>query len=211
MKKIIRYTLATILSLGVFSSCVVEDDYEIPIYKKMLLSETFESLPAGGGTTELPVILDGWINTNIGTGTRLWHVRAFNNNKFADFSSNFSEAGVTDENWLITPEVSITKPSLFRFSTEVRFHNYDNLSVWISTDYDGTVEGISTATWVQLDAFISGSAQNGNNIFTSSGDIDLSEYVGSDIRIGFKYTGIGGSSSSQSSTYRVDNITIFEN
>jgi len=204
-----HYFILAIISFAVIS-CVSDDDYQIPNYRKVLLFETFESLPAGGGTEELAVNLENWINVNVGTGDRLWHVRQFQGNKFADFSSNFSDAGVTDENWLITPQILLEKPSSLRFATEVRFHNFNNLSVWISTDYDGTTEGISTANWQQLEeAFISGASENGNNIFTGSGDIDLSQYTESNIRIGFKY--VGSKSSGQTSTYRVDNITIFEN
>jgi len=204
-----HYLILAIITLAVIS-CVSDDDYQIPNYRKVLLFETFESLPAGSGSNELAVNLDGWINENIGTGDRLWHVRQFSNNKFADFSSNFSDNNVTDENWLITPEIHLENASSLRFSTEVRFHNFNNLSVWISTDYDGTTEGISTANWQPLeDAFISGASENGNNIFTESGDIDLTKYTDSNIRIGFKY--VGSKSGNQSSTYRIDNITIFEN
>jgi len=203
-----HFLFAPILMI-VITSCVSDDDYQIPAYRKALLFETFESLTAGGGTNEIAVALEGWINVNIGTGDRLWQVRQFENNKFADFSSNFSDDGVTDENWLITPEIHIENPSSFRFATEVRFHNFDNLSVWISTNYEGTTEGISTADWQPLEAFISGVAEDRNNIFTESGDVDLSQYIGTKIRIGFKY--VGSKSSNQSSTYRIDNITIFEN
>jgi len=207
--RFLKYNLLLAMIIIPIASCVSDDDYQIPAYRKVLLSETFESLTAGSGTNEIAVALEGWVNVNIGTGDRLWHVRQFSNNKFADFSSNFSDDGVTDENWLITPEIHIEKPSSFRFATEVRFHNFDNLSVWISTDYDGTTQGISTADWQPLEAFISSSAESGNNIFTESGNVDLSQYIGSKIRIGFKY--VGSKSANQSSTYRIDNITIFEN
>jgi len=207
--RFLKYNLLLVLTIVGITSCVSDDDYQIPVYRKVLLSENFESLTAGSGSNEIAVSLENWINVNTGTGDRLWHVRQFNNNKFADFSSNFSDNAVTDENWLITPEIQIEKPSSFRFSTEVRFHNFDNLSVWISTNYDGTTEGISTADWQPLEAFISGASENGNNTFTESGEIDLSQYIDTKIRIGFKY--VGSKSANQSSTYRIDNITIFEN
>jgi len=208
--RFLKYNLLLAMIIIPVVSCVSDDDYQIPIYKKVLLSETFESLQAGSGANELAVNLENWINVNIGTGDRLWHVRQFQNNKFADFSSNFSDDGVTDENWLITPEILLEKSAVLRFATEVRFHNYDNLSVWISSDYDRTIQGINTANWQPLEsAFISGAAQNGNNIFTQSGDIDLSEYTGAKVSVGFKY--LGSKTDGQSSTYRIDNITIFEN
>src|SRR5690606_38842658 len=115
-----------------------------------------------------------------------------------------------DEAWLITPEVVLTDASYgLSFTTQVRFHNYDNLSVLISTDYDGTPEGISTATWEPLDAYIPGTAESGDDIFVGSGVVSLDAFSNSAIRIAFKY--VGNKGANQTSTYQLDNIAIFEN
>src|SRR5690606_25071637 len=205
---ILKYSLLTAIVLSVFTSCVGEDDYELPVYKKVLISQNFESLPAGGGTTELPVELEGWINTNIGTGSRVWHIRQFNNNKYADFSSFYSEESEVDQTWLITPALTIDHSNyFFSFDYQIRFYNYSNLAVFISQDYDGSVEGIEQANWQPLNIdFPSG---NTNDQFISSGNISLSEYSNSTIRIAFKY--VGSKQANQTTTFQIDNITIFEN
>ena len=207
---ILKYSLLTAITLMLVTSCVSEDDYALPAYKKVVLSENFESSPHGSGSNEVPVNLEGWVNVNLGTGTRLWSVKQFSNNKFAEFSSYYSNAPEVDETWLITPEINLLETSYaMSFTTQARFHNYDNLSVVISTDYDGTPEGISTATWEPLDAYIPGSAESGDDIFVSSGVVNLDAYINSTIRIGFKYVGSEGAN--QTTTYQVDNIAIFEN
>lgn len=207
---ILKYSLLTVLTLIVFTSCVSEDDYVLPAYKKVILSENFESSTHGGGTNEVPVDLDGWVNVNLGTGNRVWSVKQFSNNKFAEFSSFYSVNPQVDESWLITPEINLLDTSYgLSFTTQARFHNYNNLIVVISTDYDGTPEGISTATWEPLEAFISGSSESNNNLFTSSGTIDLNTYRNSAVRIGFKY--VGSKAANQTTTYQLDDITIFEN
>jgi len=205
---ILKYTLLSAIALIAFTSCIAEDDYALPTYKKVVLSENFESSQHGSGSNEIPVNLEGWVNVNLGTGTRLWSVKQYDNNKFAEFSSFYSVTPEVDESWLITPEINLLDTSYaISFSTQARFHNYDNLSVLVSTDYDGTPEGISTATWEPLEAFISGAGQN--DVFTSSGVISLDIYRNSTIRIGFKY--VGNKGANQTTTYQLDNIAIFEN
>lgn len=62
----LKYTLLSIFALTLFVSCVGENDYEIPKYKKTLLSEGFEKYPYGN---EVPVDIEGWVNVNI-TGSQ---------------------------------------------------------------------------------------------------------------------------------------------
>ncbi len=200
----LKYTLLSIFALTLFVSCVGENDYEIPKYKKTLLSEGFEKYPYGN---EVPVDIEGWVNVNI-TGSRTWSVKEYSKNKFAEFSSFYSSPGEIDEVWLITPEVALGSiPTLFSFVTQARYHNHDNLSVWISKDYDGTTEGISTATWQPLAAYMA--QPEDVNKFKSSGFIDLSEFGNSTVRVGFKY--LGNKQANKTTTYQLDNISIFEN
>lgn len=214
---ILKYSLLTAIALTVFTSCVGEDDYALPAYKDKVVitaqtpfKETFEGHTEGWGSNEVAVTSGGWFNANIGTGNRLWHVRQYSNNKFAEFSSFYSNNNQIDETWLITPKLELLDESYsFSFETQVRFYTNDNLSVYISTDFDGTTEGIETATWTPLNTFISSAAQDGNNEFTGSGVISLDEYSNSTVRIGFKY--VGNKSTGETSTYQIDNVTIFEN
>ncbi len=205
---ILKYTLLTAIALVFFASCVSEDDFELPLYKQVIFSEGFESAPHGSGTNEIPVALEGWVNANLGTGERLWSVKQFSNNKFAEFSSFYSTSSQTDVAWLITPEIALENLSCsLSFNVQARFHNHDNLAVFISQDYDGTIEGITTANWQELNAYIPGSSDG--NAFVPSGEIDLSDYIDTTIRIGYRY--IGNKQANQTTTFQLDNVTIFEN
>jgi hypothetical protein len=201
----LKYSLLAFFSMTLFVSCVGEDDFELPKYKNTIFSEGFEKYPYGN---EVAVDIEGWVNVNL-TGSRVWAVKQYNNNKFAEFTSFYSSATETDEVWLITPEIELaTAANTFNFVTQARYHNHDNLSVWVSQNYDGTVEGISTATWQPISAYIAQSGDSNNNKFMSSGFIDFSEFNESTIRIAFKY--VGSKQANKSTTYQLDNITLFE-
>lgn len=207
MKKIIKSLL--ILSIAAnLTSCVSEDDFSIPKFTEYPIFESFESSTAGSGANEVPVSLDGWINVNLGSGTRVWGVKQFNSNKFAEFSSFYSVASETDEAWLITsPVVLKDKAYTLTFDSQVRFYTNDNLTVLISQDFSGNADQINNATWVELEgAFIPGSGQE--NTFYPSGNISLEEYKNSTIRIAFRY--IGSKQANTTSTFQIDNIKVFE-
>lgn len=201
----LKYSMLAFFSLTLFVSCVGENDYDLPNYKKTVFSEDFEKYPYGN---EVPVNIEGWVNVNL-TGSRVWAVKQFSSNKFAEFSSFYSTTSEDDEAWLITPDIELeTAENTFNFATQARFHNTDNLSVLVSQDYDGTVEGISTATWQPISAYIAKSADSNNDKFMSSGFIDFTEFNNSTIRIAFKY--VGSKQANKTTTYQLDNITIFE-
>ncbi len=193
-----------------FTSCVKEDDFDIPTLKEVVFYEGFEDATAGSGSTEIPVTLEGWVNSNLGTGTRLWIVKQFNNNKFAEFSSFYSVAPATDESWLITPEIELKDASYaLSFATQVRFFTNNNLEVFISQNFDGDATNIAAANWIALNPIISGQANNNSNVFLSSGEVNLTQYKNSKVRIGFKY--VGSKQAGTTSTFQLDNIKVFEN
>ncbi len=197
------------LSITLFTSCVKEDDFAIPPIKAILFQENFETITPGSGSTEIPIALEGWINANT-SGSRVWSGKTFDNNKFAEFSSYYSASGSTDETWLITKaiDLSASNSKVFSFSSVNRFYNGDVLKVYISEDYDGTIPGISTATWTELNPILpTSSAQNDAKI--GSGPMDISSYVGTNVRIAFKYK--GSKSANPTTTFQLDNIKIYEN
>ncbi len=206
MKKIIKSLLILSIALN-FTSCVSEDDFSIPEFAEYPIFESFESSTSGSGANEVPVSLDGWINTNLGTGNRVWGVKQFSNNKFAEFSSFYSVAPDTDEAWLITSEINLKDKSyIFTFDAQVRFFTNNNLTVLISQDFSGDVNEINDATWVELNPSLPGSGQE--NSFYPSGEISLDEYKNSTIRIAFRY--IGSKQANTTSTFQIDNIKVFE-
>ena len=93
-----------------------------------------------------------------------------------------------------------------RFSTKDAFNNGEGLTVFVSTDFTGNVEN---ATWEELPATIAtGSSSGYASSFTNSGDIDLSEYIGDDVYIAFRYS---GDTNVVTTTYQIDNISVSVN
>ena len=194
-----------VLSTSALTSCVGDDDYVIPTVFSYAFNEGFETSPTGSGTVEVPIALEGWVNYNA-TSTRLWHARTFNNDKYAEFSSFYSAAGTNDVAWLITPAIDLTATTgeALSFVTKTRFWNGYPLTAFISTDYDGTTAGIATATWTPLTF----TAPTANDVFVSSGNIDISSYESDNVRIAFKYT---GSKSGVTTTLQLDKVKITKN
>lgn len=116
--------------------------------------------------------------------------------------SNFSGGNTACETWLISPAVDLTGATAPTFSFE-NAYNYAGpaLSVWVSTDYDGS-SAPSTATWTQLTVTLS----PGGWAWVNSGNIDMTPYISANTYIGFRYTG----SNSDGSTWEIDNVTIQE-
>ena len=203
--KFLKTIFLLALSSSVLTSCVGDDDYVIPTVYRYAFNEGFETSTTGSGSNEVAIALEGWVNYNA-TGTRLWHARTFSNNIYAEFSSFYSVTGTNDVAWLITPELDLTATTgeVLSFTTKTRFANGYPLTVLISTDYDGTTGGIATATWTPL-VF---TAPTVNDVFVSSGNIDLSSYESDNVRIAFKYT---GSKAGVTTTLQLDNVKITKN
>ena len=209
MKNIFKSTLFFVLGLTILTSCSKEDDYAIPPYKPVFFSENFETITAGSGSTEIPVAIDGWINTNLTNTARSWSGKVFSNNKFAEFSSFYSASNATDDVWLITEKLDFTKTveETLMFTSINRFNNGSVLKVYVSEDYDGTVPGITTATWTEINPTLPTAAQN--DISVASGQMDLSAFDGDNVRIAFRYQ--GSKASGLTTTFQLDNIKLFEN
>lgn len=166
-------------------------------------TQNFESHAAGTGVS---VNIDGWTNINVNGGQRVWEVREFDGNKYAQTSA-FSSNENPYEVWMVTNGVNIPEGSspILTFGTKDGFYNGDALTVKISTNYSGNV---NAATWTNLNATLSsGHASGYGDSFVSSGDIDLSAYAGQTIYIAFQYV---GASNGVTTTYQVDNISIVE-
>ena len=209
MKNIYKSIFLLVLSSVTLTSCVSEEDTAIPTIKELILNESFETVITGSGSTEVPIELEGWSNYTV-AGSRKWHGRTFSNNKYAEFSSFYSNASTdpNDEVWLISPalDFSNTSNETFSFETKIRFWQGAALTVYVSDDYDGTQAGIATATWTALTPVLPTSTQA--DVIVPSGNIDLSMYS-SNVRVAFKY--VGSKQTGLTTTYQIDNIKIFEN
>jgi hypothetical protein len=145
------------------------------------------------------ISLRGWINLAV-KGTRRWEAREFNGNFYAQATA-FNSPDLEMETWLITPPIRLDEHRFLSFRSAQAFYEHDGLSVWISKDFNG--DNFSEATWTELDAIIAGDNITQNQ-WLNSGDIDLAEFDGI-VYIGFRYI---GTSSTNTTTYRIDDVQI---
>ena len=173
-----------------------------------IFSQNFESITATGNNQFIG--LPGWTNVSMNSGAEKWEARIFSNNKYAQFSA-FQTGETNVDARLITPAINLnnTTDESLRFGFKTGFYNGVALTVWYSTDYDGsgTVAAVNAATWTQLP--ISKIPTVTDNSFAanfySSGLVDLSAISGN-VHIAFKYV---GSSTGITTTYQVDNIEVY--
>lgn len=105
------------------------------------------------------------------------------------------------ESWLVSPYIDLAdvNTATLSFEQAVNYASPDGvLSVMITTEYEGTVDGIEWEE-LQLSAWPAGS----NWTFISS-TADLTPYAGQRVTIAFKYT----STSSASATWEVKNFVV---
>ncbi len=162
------------------------------------VNENFNSV-----TADQDIAFTGW--TNIAeAGTRKWQGKVFSGNGYAQATAYNS--GLTSMvSWMITPPVIMDQKKYLRFNTAKAFYAHNDntgLTVWASTDFDGT--NIAGASWTQLNVTVAGQA-DADHTFIESGDYDLSPFIGNDyVFIAFKYRG----SDTESTSYRVDDVYI---
>lgn len=146
--------------------------------------------------------IDGWVNEAI-EGTRKWIARDYDGNFFAQATSY--NGGEANDCWLITKAINLdelTNPKL-EFESAIAYWVHDGLTVYISTDFDGS--DITSATWEEINCDLAGQ-QNNNYEWVESGIIDLSGYSGT-AYIAFQYT--GDDNAGNTTTYRIDNVKVY--
>lgn len=194
MKKLIKTLIITLSSALVLSSCVKDDDYAIPTIYEYLFVDGFDTS------------WSDWTKYSV-TGAQEWvldtqYGHPGNCAKMSGFQSGSSNV---NEDWLISPAIDLSSVSsaALKFDTATKFSG-NPVQIYISNDYVGSGDP-SLATWNELTGTLSPST--GNYDWTSSGNINISGYTGSDVYIAFKYT----STSSESATWEVDNVKILKN
>jgi hypothetical protein len=144
----------------------------------------------------------GWTVAQV-VGSDTWEVGFFGSNalKIQNYDGSANNAC---ESWYISPEINLTSsPSAsMKFDNDTRY-NGDQLKLLISTNYSGTGNP-NNSTWVDMSAFVSWDPDTGAWGFHDSGVIDLTQFIGNTIFIGFKYTG----SDSDGATWELDNISV---
>jgi hypothetical protein len=171
------------------------DDFEL------LLEEDFEAY------LDFDPISGDWTNY-IEEGTRDWIARTTTDtgnpgSKIAKISS-FGSGDASTVSWLITPAIDLDAQEFefFDFESSNSYSDGSELELLISTDWDGTDAGVSSATWTALPATIVPDDTYYKD-WVYSGLVDLSPYSGN-AYIAFKYTANSGNTG----TYEIDNIKV---
>ncbi|NRD24509.1 hypothetical protein HNV10_14720 [Winogradskyella litoriviva] len=151
----------------------------------------------------------GWTNY-AEAGGELWTEQVYNSNGYAEFTA-YGTGNSSNIGWLITPGIDLDTyaTETLAFQTEHAYPDagHDALEVLISTDWDGTTAGVTSATWTVLEFTSSLEADFESwYTFTNSGNIDLSSYSGTGY-IAFRYT--GSDTSNLNTTMHVDNVAVF--
>jgi hypothetical protein len=212
MKK--RYLSLVVLVLISMSGCVQVDDTSIPKLQQTIIFENFQNITTGTGSNEPAVTIPSWINYNR-LGSRKWFGRSStingNSVRYAEFNSFFSVAAVDpfDEVWMITPvmDFSNTKNETLRFKTRTRFWAGECLKVLISEDFDGTQEGITLATWTELEVSLPTTSMDLGSPFVEN-SVDISS-DSNRVYVAFKYE--GSKQTGLTTTYHINDVIIFEN
>ncbi len=110
--------------------------------------------------------------------------------------------------WLITPQISLNNGGVLQFMSSNSFANGSNLEVLISSNWDESVETITTSTWLPLEAAYITSDDDFFGDWFSSGLIDLSCLNGN-AHIAFRYTGNGDPNFD--GIYELDEVNITTN
>lgn len=153
--------------------------------------------------------IEGWINY-AEEGSELWTEQVFSGNGYAEFSA-FSTGDSSNIGWLVSPGIDMDAQDGEMLSFQTAYAYPDDghypLEVFVSTDFNGTEDGIAGANWQAIDAVISHPDVTDNWFdLIDSGSIDLSSYTGT-LYIAFKYT--GSDTANLNSTMHVDNVAVF--
>ncbi len=184
---------------------------DIQLYIRSTDEVSMDSARCGGGSgivylnkdyTDANVFSGGWIQKQV-VGTISWSIYG-STNPAASISNYTGGSNQACENWLISPVINLasaTTPILsFRNCSG---YTGDDLTVWVSTNYDGT-SAPSSATWTQLSFTLAVADPYWS--WTDSGPVNLTPYKNATTYIAFKYTG----TSSNGKTWEIDDIIVQE-
>ncbi|WP_412987051.1 DUF5689 domain-containing protein [Pontimicrobium sp. IMCC45349] len=169
-----------------------------------VFEETFSS-----ATDNTDLNVEGWLNY-AEDGSELWTEQVYSGNGYAEFSA-YQSGDSNNVGWLISPAIDMDAQDgeMLNFQTEYAYPDagHDPLEVFVSTDFNGTTDGVASATWIALTDAVIAHPDVTDDWFTwiDSGAIDLSSYTGN-LYIAFKYT--GSDTSNQNGTIHVDNVII---
>ena len=124
-------------------------------------------------------------------------------------ASNFDINTFTNfacESWLVSPSFDLTgTASPYLIFDNVTRYNGPGLELYISSDYDGVSNPSQQGTWMDISSYVPNwDTDSGDWTFVSSGNIDLTPFISSNLNVAFKYVG----SNSDGATWEIDNIIV---
>lgn len=143
----------------------------------------------------------GWSTYSV-TGDNAWIIDSYNDMFYAYMSGYSYGENYANEDWIISPAVDLDNyiEEVLTFETAAKFDGED-LRLYYSTNYSGSGSPTS-ATWTEITGFAL--SQGDDWVWTSSGDIDVSEISGENVYFGFKYI----STTSDSRAWELDDILL---
>ncbi|SDJ32471.1 choice-of-anchor J domain-containing protein [Flavobacterium noncentrifugens] len=199
----VKALFLAVLTAGMLTSCVGDDDTVLPNYKPVIFGEDFELNAVDNTLLALP----GWLNYNE-LGSSRWTSQYYSSNNYAEYSS-FNSGDAVNIGWLITPSITLgahpNEKLLFQSAQSYVTNTANTLEVLISTDFDGTVANVTTAHWTPLSANFPTTTST-YFAFLKSGDVDLSSYSGP-VHIAFRVKG-SGTNTNLDGSYQIDNLRI---
>ncbi|MBQ5843665.1 MAG: choice-of-anchor J domain-containing protein, partial [Alistipes sp.] len=137
-------------------------------------------------------------DVELGSLSYVWKHSTYNDSGYMKASA-FKTAAVASESWLISPAISLSDATspVVTFSHAHKFAGTpsNELTLWVSAN-DGAWEQLTIPTY----------SSNADWTFVESGEISLAKYVGSTIKVAFKYV----SSTSAAATWEVKDFSVAE-
>jgi hypothetical protein len=203
------YFSHTALPVGKVSLTAIVSDFDAPQLIMRNLSDVVGGSTGGGGDLDedftgladnVDINLPGWANISV-KGARKWRSQVDGSNTYAQATA-FGDQAAEMESWFITPAIDLDVAKKLTFESAYGFFEHDGLTVWISSDFNGS--DVTSATWQQVNPTIATSTDEEFS-FIPSGNVDLSGFTGP-VRIGFKYVGSGPNTLTTS--FRIDNVKV---
>ncbi|KQN36224.1 hypothetical protein ASE92_08870 [Pedobacter sp. Leaf41] len=115
--------------------------------------------------------------------------------------NGFASGNILNEDWLISPALNLSSMNyaVLSFWTRSAFAG-DKLQLKVSTNYTGSGNP-ALATWINLDGKF---PETGSDVWTKSGNIDLSAYKATPVYVAFVYN----STTSSASRWTVDDFAV---
>ena len=176
------------VSTSAEKSYTVEDNPPVEI-----LNEDFTTCPATGW-----ILYDVSGSENWECGTDFMQVNAYGSD-------------VACDDWLISPALDLNsyENEILTFKSWTKYTDtYHPIALKYSTNYSGSGDH-SSATWNTVPGSYTWSTEN-SEAWISSGDIDISGIIGTQVYFAFQYTS-SGTGSASSSQWEIDDVLILGN